>query len=185
MNRRDNYLSRIGKLLIGSMAVCVSLTACNNTASNEAAVQAEAEAEEAARQAMNSGAAESPSTDVIPTETSSNTTPEIADLIGTFGVVDRGAMREFIRISFESGSFIVSEKLPDGTWRQSSDPLIDVSRSQFETMVGQQYTGSFQGLANNGVAIFQVPTDFRAGNFTISSGYFVMAAFGPMELHKL
>jgi hypothetical protein len=43
----------------------------------------------------------------------------------------------------------------------------------------------FEGLSDQGVALFKVPTDFQEGKFTAKSGYFMFFLFGPIELYKL
>lgn len=107
------------------------------------------------------------------------------DLIGTYAVKEKGAMKEFLKVSQDSGKFVVSEKMKNGTWRQSKEPLATVSRAQFEKLLKHPYSAPFDGLANKGVAVFKVPGNFQEGKFKAESGFFMFFAFGPVELHKL
>lgn len=108
-----------------------------------------------------------------------------SDLIGTYAIKEKGQMKEFLKVSQDNGHFVVSEKMKNGTWRQSKEPLTSVSRAQFEKLLKHPYPAAFDGLANKGVAVFKVPGNFQEGKFKAESGYFMFFAFGPVELHKL
>jgi hypothetical protein len=108
-----------------------------------------------------------------------------ADLIGNYAIMDRGAWKMFMKVSVENGQYIVSEKHETGMWQKSKQPLATVSRVQFEKLLNHKFSASFDGLANNVMAVFKVPADFQVGGFKIRTGYFIVYGFGPIEVRKL
>lgn len=107
------------------------------------------------------------------------------DLIGTYAIKEKGVMKELVKVSQENGKFVLFEKMKNGSWRQSKEPLTTVSRAQFEKLLKHPYSATFDGLANKGVAVFKVPGNFQEGKFKAESGFFMFFALGPVELHKL
>lgn len=108
-----------------------------------------------------------------------------ADLIGTYGVMEKKGLTELVKISKVDGAFVLTEKNGRGAWVQSKQTLKPISRSEFEKLLKHTLTDSFEGLGNSYVAIFKVPTSFQEGKFTAKTGYFLFFGLGPVELHKL
>lgn len=107
-----------------------------------------------------------------------------SDLIGTYGIKEKGQIKEFVKISKEGGNFYLSEKRKNGAWVQEKGPMKPFTRSEFEKLLKHQISGPFDGLSYKGAAFFRVSSDFTEGKFTAKSGY-VMLLLGLHELHKL
>jgi hypothetical protein len=107
------------------------------------------------------------------------------DLIGTYAIKEKGAMKEFFKISQDKGKFVFTEKMNNGTWRVSKEPMTTVSRAEFEKLLKHPYPAAFNGLSTKGAAVFKVSSNFQEGKFKAESGYFIVFAMGLVELHKL
>lgn len=107
-----------------------------------------------------------------------------SNLIGTYGIKEKGEIIEFAKITNERGNFYLSEKRKNGSWVQEKEPMKPFTRSELEKLLKHPITGPFDGLSYKSAAFFRVSSDFTEGKFTAKSGY-VMLLLGLHELHKL
>jgi hypothetical protein len=108
-----------------------------------------------------------------------------ADLIGTYAARDKTGLREVLKIEREGSAYVLHDKKRDGTWRKAKEPLVPVTKEQFGKLLkASAEVPPFDGLASKGVAVFKVPRGWGQGKFKTDSGYFMVFAFGPVELQK-
>lgn len=104
------------------------------------------------------------------------------DLVGTYSIMQRGKLIEFIRIENNGSRYTLFEKQSE-KWRRPIE-ISSVSKAQLEKMLKQPVTVPFKGLGSKMIAIFQFPKGWTSGKFTCSTGYWLATALGPIELHK-
>jgi len=107
-----------------------------------------------------------------------------SDLIGTYGIKEKGQIKEFFKISKEGGNFYLSEKKKNGTWVQEKNSMKPLTRAEFEKLLKHPITGPFDGLSYKSAAFFKVSSDFTEGKFAAKSGY-VLLLLGLHELYKI
>lgn len=104
------------------------------------------------------------------------------DIVGTYSIMQRGKLVEFIRIESSVSGYTLSEK-QSGKWRRPIE-VNPVSKAQLEKILKQPVTAPFTGLGSKSIAIFQFPKGWTSRKFTCSTGYWLATVLGPIELHK-
>jgi len=103
-------------------------------------------------------------------------------LVGTYSIMKRDKLVEFIRIENSGNGYMLLEK-QSGKWRRPTE-VHPVSKTQLEKILKQPVTVPFTGIGNKMIAIFQFPKGWVSGKFTCSTGYWLATVLGPIELHK-
>ncbi|RZJ85597.1 MAG: hypothetical protein EOO64_00085 [Massilia sp.] len=115
-----------------------------------------------------------------------STRASTADLVGTYATRDNKGVHEVARIEREGDAFVLFDKLPNGSWRKVKQPLVPVTKEQFVKLLNGSPADvpTFDGLNNNGMALFKVPKGWGQGKFKTETGYFMIFALGPIQLEK-
>ncbi len=105
------------------------------------------------------------------------------DLIGHYAVLEKGELKETIKIEKSRGKYVIFEK-KEGMWRRGSPHLTPVTSEQFEKLIKRKIDFPYAGLASKHAAVFKVPAGWNKGKFKTDTGYFVFLKLGPVELVK-
>lgn len=104
-------------------------------------------------------------------------------LLGSFGLIEHGALVEFARIEQRQQKYLLYRK-HTGRWLAPVE-VEPITRAQLEAMIKQPMTAPFEGLGNDRLAVLKVPKGWKIGSFVCNSGYWAATVLGPAELQKL
>lgn len=111
----------------------------------------------------------------------SNSTP---DFSGTYASEFHGEIRPLIRIYREGDHYMLARTI-NGDWTAAGVPMQPITREDFEHYVGHHVDLPVSGLTYGAATLVRLPRGFTEGQFVSHTGYLLVTAAGPVEVHKL
>jgi hypothetical protein len=105
------------------------------------------------------------------------------DFSGTYSAVSGNSVRPLIRILRTNDHYLIARTV-NGRWTNTGEPMQTVSREAFEQYVGHHVQGDISGLTYESATLMRLPVGFTEGKFVSHTGYLLITAAGPVEVHK-